>query len=366
MVGGLYGNVEALDAVLAIAAREPGPVDARLQRRLPLVRRRPAATSGASRRKCSRHAALRGNVETEIAARRLRARAAAAPIPPTWATPTSRARTRSSRGCARPRARLPALRARLGAPADASRGAGGGGARRASCTATAPRSPAGASRRTPSTTRATRRWIESAFRATRASTCSRAATPACRPLRAFDFAHGRAVVAQQRRRGHAQLRGRRASGSSRASRVHRAPGTRSTARAVARRASSTRSPCATTSARWQAALPRELARGLARPPRPISAASPTARASRAPCALPGRGLAPPASRQRPSREPPMKSASSSCSSSSPRSSPRIFAFDLGRFLSLDYFKAQQAAIDAYFRAQPAADGRDLLRASTSR
>lgn len=29
-----------------------------------------------------------------------------------------------------------------------------------------------------------------------------------------------------------------------------------------------------------------------------------------------------------------------------------FAFDLGRFLSLEYFKAQQAAIDAYFRANP--------------
>ena len=29
-----------------------------------------------------------------------------------------------------------------------------------------------------------------------------------------------------------------------------------------------------------------------------------------------------------------------------------FAFDLGRFLTLDYFKAQQAAIDAYFRANP--------------
>ncbi len=29
-----------------------------------------------------------------------------------------------------------------------------------------------------------------------------------------------------------------------------------------------------------------------------------------------------------------------------------FAFDLGRYLSLDYFKSQQAAIDAYFRAHP--------------
>ncbi len=29
-----------------------------------------------------------------------------------------------------------------------------------------------------------------------------------------------------------------------------------------------------------------------------------------------------------------------------------FALDLGRFLSLEYFKAQQAAIDAYFRAHP--------------
>ena len=30
----------------------------------------------------------------------------------------------------------------------------------------------------------------------------------------------------------------------------------------------------------------------------------------------------------------------------------FFAFDLGRFLSLDFFKTQQAAIDAYFQANP--------------
>ena len=67
VVGGLYGNVEALDAIQALAAREPGPValvfngdfhwfdvaDADFARVDDAV---------------LRHAALRGNVETEIAA----------------------------------------------------------------------------------------------------------------------------------------------------------------------------------------------------------------------------------------------------------------------------------------------------------
>jgi len=30
----------------------------------------------------------------------------------------------------------------------------------------------------------------------------------------------------------------------------------------------------------------------------------------------------------------------------------FFFFDLGRFFTLDFFKSQQAAIDAYFRANP--------------
>ena len=66
VVGGLYGNVEALDAVLALAAREPGPakvvfngdfhwfdVDAGDFERVSLA--------------VLAHAAIRGNVETEIA-----------------------------------------------------------------------------------------------------------------------------------------------------------------------------------------------------------------------------------------------------------------------------------------------------------
>ena len=30
----------------------------------------------------------------------------------------------------------------------------------------------------------------------------------------------------------------------------------------------------------------------------------------------------------------------------------FFVFDLGRYFTLDFFKAQQAAIDAYFQAHP--------------
>ena len=30
----------------------------------------------------------------------------------------------------------------------------------------------------------------------------------------------------------------------------------------------------------------------------------------------------------------------------------FFALDLGQYFSLDYFKSQQAAIDAYYRAHP--------------
>ena len=44
----------------------------------------------------------------------------------------------------------------------------------------------------------------------------------------------------------------------------------------------------------------------------------------------------------------------------------FFAFDLGRYFSLDYFKSQQAAIDACYQAHPWQTARDLLSRSTSR
>jgi hypothetical protein len=66
VVGGLYGNCEALEALLAMAAREPGPVA--------LVFNGDfhwfdvdAADFAAIDREVSAHAALRGNVETELA-----------------------------------------------------------------------------------------------------------------------------------------------------------------------------------------------------------------------------------------------------------------------------------------------------------
>ena len=67
VIGGLYGNVEALDAVLALAGREPGPVA--------LVFNGDfhwfdvdAADFAAIHEGVLGHRALRGNVETEIAA----------------------------------------------------------------------------------------------------------------------------------------------------------------------------------------------------------------------------------------------------------------------------------------------------------
>jgi hypothetical protein len=66
VVGGLYGNVEALDEVLAMAAREPGPVALAFNGDFHWF-----DTAAADFRRVSdevsRHAAIRGNVETEIA-----------------------------------------------------------------------------------------------------------------------------------------------------------------------------------------------------------------------------------------------------------------------------------------------------------
>ncbi len=66
VVGGLYGNVEALDAVLALAAREPGPVSLVFNGDFHWFDADPADFSRVTRAVLEHHA-IRGNVETEVA-----------------------------------------------------------------------------------------------------------------------------------------------------------------------------------------------------------------------------------------------------------------------------------------------------------
>ena len=164
--------------VLALA-RASAPAHARLQRRLPLVRRG-AGRFRARRREALAHPALRGNVETEIAGEDSGAGCGCAYPAGRERRGRDRAPTRSSSGCARPRARSRQLRERSGRAADAPRRARGrrarghrarrcGVARRLGLRAGPARRPAP---RALDRERVPRRA---------ASTCSRAATPACRP-----------------------------------------------------------------------------------------------------------------------------------------------------------------------------------------
>jgi hypothetical protein len=66
VVGGLYGNVEALEALHAMAAREPGPVALVFNGEFHWFDV-DAADFAAIDREVSAHSALRGNVETELA-----------------------------------------------------------------------------------------------------------------------------------------------------------------------------------------------------------------------------------------------------------------------------------------------------------
>jgi hypothetical protein len=67
VIGGLYGNLEALDGVLALAARERGPVTLAFNGDFHWFDTAPGDFARVTR-EVLRHAALRGNVETEIAA----------------------------------------------------------------------------------------------------------------------------------------------------------------------------------------------------------------------------------------------------------------------------------------------------------
>ena len=67
VVGGLYGNVESLEALLAMASREPGPVAVVFNGDFHWFDVEPADFA-AIERGVSAHASLRGNVETEISA----------------------------------------------------------------------------------------------------------------------------------------------------------------------------------------------------------------------------------------------------------------------------------------------------------
>ena len=66
VIGGLYGNVEALDAVHALAAREPGPVVLVFNGDFHWFDASPADFSRVTR-EVLEHRAVRGNVETEVA-----------------------------------------------------------------------------------------------------------------------------------------------------------------------------------------------------------------------------------------------------------------------------------------------------------
>lgn len=66
VVGGLYGNVEALEALHALAAREPGPVTLVFNGDFHWFDLAPADFAHITRA-VLRHPALRGNVETELA-----------------------------------------------------------------------------------------------------------------------------------------------------------------------------------------------------------------------------------------------------------------------------------------------------------
>ena len=66
VVGGLYGNVEALDTLLDMAAREPGPVKLAFNGDFHWFDIDPADFERVTRAVLG-HAAIRGNVETEIA-----------------------------------------------------------------------------------------------------------------------------------------------------------------------------------------------------------------------------------------------------------------------------------------------------------
>jgi hypothetical protein len=66
VAGGLYGNVEALEEILAMAAREPGPVAIAFNGDFHWFDAAPEDFLRVAR-EVSRHEAIRGNVETEIA-----------------------------------------------------------------------------------------------------------------------------------------------------------------------------------------------------------------------------------------------------------------------------------------------------------
>ena len=113
VIGGLYGNVEALDAVLAMAAREPGPVALAFNGDFHWF----DVDGGDFARVTAevlRHAALRGNVETEIAAEDSGAGCGCAY--PADVSDAEVSRSNEILGRLRVTARtLPELRARLGA-----------------------------------------------------------------------------------------------------------------------------------------------------------------------------------------------------------------------------------------------------------
>jgi hypothetical protein len=205
LAGGLYGNVEALAEIAAMAAREPHPVRVVFNgdfHWFDVNREDFAAVSQA----VLGHAAIRGNVETEIAGEDDGAGCGCAYPADVGDAEVERSNAILARLRDTARA-LPDLRVRLGIlPMHlvAQVGAARIGIVHGDCASLAGWGFAAGALDDPSR----RRWLESAFRDARVDVFASSHT--CLPAtRVFDFAHGRGLVANNGAAGMPNFSGER-------------------------------------------------------------------------------------------------------------------------------------------------------------
>jgi hypothetical protein len=205
VVGGLYGNVEALAEIAAMAAREAHPVALAFNGDFHWF----DVASGDFQRIAEgvqRHAVLRGNVETEIAGEEAGAGCGCAY--PADVSDADVARSNEILGRLRATARsLPALRAQLATlPMHLVARVGGAtvGIVHGDCTSLAGWGFAHDALDVPGHAR----WIENGFRDARVDIFASSHT--CLPaMRAFEFAHGRGVIANNGAAGMPNFAGER-------------------------------------------------------------------------------------------------------------------------------------------------------------
>ena len=205
VVGGLYGNVEALDEVLAMASREPGAVAVAFNGDFHWFDADPADFARVQAA-VEAHAATRGNVETEIAQEDSGAGCGCAY--PADVGDAEVARSNEILARLRETARgFPEARVRL-ARLPMNRVARVGGARVAIVHGDAASLAGWGFAHGALDDPAHRRWLESAFAESKADLFASSHT--CLPAtRAFDFAHGRGVVANNGAAGMPNFAGER-------------------------------------------------------------------------------------------------------------------------------------------------------------